>query len=59
MSNSEYEDREMEYLIESGTEGEQGEKPDITEEEQEENPEVNDRQIYNLKGYPPEVWENG
>ena len=37
MSNSEYEDREMEYLIESGTEGEQGEKPDITEEDQEEN----------------------
>ena len=42
MPNSDYEDREMEYLIETGTEPERNEEPDSNEEEQEEHPEANE-----------------
>ena len=43
MSNSDYEDREMEYLIESGTDSERDEKPDCNEGDQEEDPKVNEK----------------
>ena len=56
MSNSDYEDREMEYLIERGTEGERDEKPDSTEDKQEDDPEANELQGNKIKVYPTNVW---
>ena len=56
MSNSDYEDREMEYLIGRGTDSERDEKPNGNEEDQEEDPKANENPGQKTKEHPASEW---